>query len=156
MLTIAYLYDYPNYVSNVSRWLYDLYDELTHIDEEAPDYQALYSYFRNNSKTELPIRLVAISDGACVGTVTLIDNDFSGKAYTPWLGGLHVDIQHRGHGIGQRLIEFAQQLAKTLGYCELYLGTENAGHYYQNLGWTCVETCANDAGQASEIYRYNL
>jgi len=153
MISIEYLSDYPDCVGNVAHWLYDLYDELDYNFEDEADYKNLYAHFQNNSKTELPIRLIALSDGKCVGTVTFIDNDFPGKTYTPWLGGLYVDIPYRNCGIGQKLIAFVKRIAKDLGYAEIYLGAENAGKYYKNLGWKCVETCANESGRMCEIYK---
>lgn len=109
----------------------------------------------------MPIRLVAVSDGKCVGTVTFIDNDFPGKTYTPWLGGLYVDVPYRNRGIGRSLIERVKQIAKDMGYNEVYLGTDNAGQYYKRLGWECVETglitpYGDSDNQMCEIYKYDL
>lgn len=150
---IAYLADYPGYAGNVSHWLYD---EFVHPDNEELEYEEFHTIFRNNSKTEFPIRLVALSDEKCVGTVTFIDNDFESKSYTPWLGGLYVDSAYRCCGIGGNLIEAVKQIARDLGYTEIYLNTEKAGQYYCKLGWKYVETCPNDNGRACEIYKYNL
>ncbi|MDR0896363.1 MAG: GNAT family N-acetyltransferase [Oscillospiraceae bacterium] len=152
IISIAYLSDYPQYVSTVSRWLYD---DLMNGNADESEYKQFHNNFVANSKSELPIRLVAIADNQCVGTVTFIGNDFPGKSYTPWLGGLYVEVSHRNRGIGQRLIEFVKRLAKKMGYDELYLSTHTAGEYYIRLGWEYVETCANEDGQLWEIYRYD-
>jgi len=157
MVTIEYLSDYPEHVGSVALWLY--YRDEPDPNLEDPDYVNLYTHFHINSKTKLPIRLVAISDGKCVGTVTMIGNDFPGKSYTPWLGGLHVDIPYRNRGIGRQLIDFVKQTAKDLGYTELYLGTDNAGQYYRKLGWKCIEAVHDspyETNQTSEIYKYDL
>ena len=157
MVTIEYLSDYPNYVGSVARWLY--YGDNPDPDFDDPDYKDLNAHFQNNSKTVLPIRLVAVYDGKCVGTVTIIDNDFPGKSYTPWLGGLHVDIPYRNRGIGRSLVESVKQIAKDLGYTEIYLGTENAGQYYKMLGWKRIETVLGSPSEETrmcEIYKYDL
>ena len=82
--------------------------------------------------------------------------DFYGKSYSPWLGGLYVDIPYRNEGIGQRMIDFIKQIAKDLGYYEIYLNTEHAGGYYKRLGWIYIETCLNEGGRMCEIYKYEL
>ncbi len=153
MFEIKYLYDYPEYAGNVSRWLYD---EFVHKDNEELEYETFHTYFIKNSKMKLPIRLVAVSDGKCVGTVTIIDNDFPGKSVMLWLGGLYVDASYRNKGIGQSLINAIKQIAKNLGYHEIYLNTETAGRYYKMLDWKYIETCPNEAGRICEIYRYDL
>jgi predicted N-acetyltransferase YhbS len=154
MGTIQYLSDYPEYIKNVSRWLYD---EFIHKDNKDLEYEKFNSFFQNNSKTEFPIRLIVISDENCVGTATITENDFPKRQnYTPWLGGLYVDIPYRNTGIGQKLIEFVKRAVKDLGYAELYLVTENAGQYYKKIGWLFVETCDNEFGRICEIYKYNL
>lgn len=152
MINIEYLFDYPEYAGNVSRWLYD---EFVHPDNEDLEYKEFYEIFQNNSKSVFPIRLIALSDGKCVGTVTIIDNDFESRDYTPWLGGLYVDSMYRNCGIGRNLIEVIKQIARDLGYREIYLNTEKAGKYYKNLGWKYVETCPNDNGRMCEIYKYD-
>lgn len=153
MAVIEYLCDCPDYAGNVSRWLYD---EFVHEEGDGLEYEVFHSYFLNNSKTRFPIRLVAVADGKCVGTVTFIDNDFPGKDYIPWLGGLYVDSPHRNNGIGRSLIEAVKKLAVDMGYSEIYLNTENAGKYYQKLGWRFVESCPNESGRNCEIYKCDL
>lgn len=153
MIVIGYLCDYPEYRENVSRWLYD---EFVHREDDDLKYETFHSNFLDNNKTKLPIRLVAIMDGKCVGTVTIIDNDFYGKSYSPWLGGLYVDTPYRNEGIGQRMIDFIKQIAKDLDYYEIYLNTENAGGYYKRLGWIYIETCLNEGSRICEIYKYEL
>lgn len=153
MFNIEYLFDYPGYAGIVSRWLYD---EFVHPDNEELEYDKFYPIFQNNSKTEFPIRLVALSDRKCVGTVTIIDNDFESRNYSPWLGGLYVDSAYRNCGIGRGLIEAIKQIAGNLGYTEIFLNTENAGKYYIKLGWKYVEACPNENGRICEIYKYDL
>ena len=150
---IAYLADYPAFAGNVSRWLYD---EFVHPDNEELAYTEFHSIFTTNSKTGFPIRIVALCGGECVGTVTVIDNDFESRSYTPWLGGLYVEKAHRNRGIGRKLVEKAKQIAANSGYKEIYLNTETAGEYYKKLGWKYVESCPNESGRICGIYRFDL
>ena len=153
MAEIAYLCDHPEYAGAVSRWLYDAF---VRRDDDDFAYETFHTYFQHNSKTEMPIRLIALADEKCVGTVTLIDNDFPGKTDTPWLGGLYVDTPYRNKGIGRNLINFVKRIAENFGYAELFLSTQNAGRYYQKLGWKRVETCVDASGRMAEIYRFEL
>jgi len=65
-------------------------------------------------KTKLPIRLVAMENERCVGTVSIVQNDLDCRDYTPWLAVLYVDEFHRGNKIGEELIERVKQITVTL------------------------------------------
>jgi predicted N-acetyltransferase YhbS len=107
-------------------------------------------------KTELPIRLVAVIGGECVGTVALVENDLRCRPYTPWLASLIVAPAHRGQKIGEGLVESVKALAKDKGYRELYLRTEHASGYYVKLGWEFVETCEDDYGLKPDVFKIGL
>jgi len=159
VIRIAYLCDFPEYCGIVSRWLYYnlINNDVIPPDyENDPDYIRFHTGFTNNYKTKFPIRLVVISDKKCVGTVTLINNDFPGKSYGPWLGGLFVDTQYRSRGIGKLLLEEGIKIIKDLGYHELYLTTHTANRYYKRLRWQSYEFCKSDDGFDEEIFRSTI
>jgi predicted N-acetyltransferase YhbS len=149
-LEIKYLCENLNHANIVSSWIYnefikDIRDDLT--------VKEISSRIIKCGKDALPIRLVAVLDGRCVGTVSLVENDLKCRAYTPWLAALIVDKNFRGKGIGKRLISFVQEIARQMGYKELYLRTEHASEYYKKLGWQFVETCADSYGLEPDVFK---
>jgi len=153
MANIEYLCDHPEFTGIAARWLYDAF-----VHKNMPDFafDDFHSFFSNCCNDTLPIRLVAVSDGICVGTVSIVDNDLSTRNYTPWLGGLYVDASHRNTGIGQKLIERVKQIVKDMNYSEVYLTTTTAGPYYQKLGWQLIEMCNDGYGKTVEVYKYKI
>jgi len=153
MIEIDYLCDHSNFASVVTRWIYDVF-----IYENMPDllYENFHSFFQNCGKVKFPIRLVAISEGLCTGTVSIVDNDLSTRNYTPWLGGFYVDAPYRNIGIGQNLINAVKRIVKDMGYKEIYLSTRTASQYYRKLGWQFVERCDDEFGNIVEVFRCEI
>ncbi|MEW8314972.1 MAG: GNAT family N-acetyltransferase [Candidatus Thiodiazotropha endolucinida] len=76
------------------------------------------------NRNELPIAVVAIADGNVCGTAALKQTSVTTfQEYTPWLAALVVDNAYRNQGIGEQLVIRIEQLAKDLGYPEIYVGT---------------------------------
>jgi len=76
------------------------------------------------NRTELPIAVVALVDGNVCGTAALkMESVTSYPDYFPWLAGLLVAPEQRRQGIGEQLIAKIENLAKQLGYKEIFVGT---------------------------------
>jgi len=75
-----------------------------------------------------------VTEGKIVGIVGL--EPFSG---TGLLRSLTVDPAHRGCGLGKRLVRHAEQMASEMNMRELYLLTDSAQEFFENLGYTRVE-----------------
>ncbi len=152
-LEIKYLSENPQFAETISDWIYnafikDVRDDLTQED--------ITAHIKVCGRVALPIRLVAVLDGQCVGTISLVENDLKCRAYTPWLAALIVDQAARDQGIGRQLIAYVQELSRQMGYQVLYLRTEHAGAYYQKLGWQYVETCNDQFGLKPDVYQFIL
>ncbi len=101
----------------------------------------------------IPLIMIAIEGGVCVGTIALFDHDLKSRAdLTPWLGGVFVAPEHRGRGVARELVNTAVSEAKDLGIKTLYLHTEGANGLYEKLGWSFMEDITNDHGESSKIY----
>ncbi|MFX0202147.1 MAG: GNAT family N-acetyltransferase, partial [Candidatus Hodarchaeota archaeon] len=75
------------------------------------------------SRDELPVTLVAISDGEVCGTASLkAESVTTHKHLTPWLAALLVAPKFRRLGVGERLIAAIEEKAKQLGFHCLYVG----------------------------------
>ncbi len=152
-LEINYLSENPQFASTVSGWIYDAFIKDIRDDLSLED---LTVRIKACHKETLPVRLVAVLNGQCVGTVSLVENDLACREYTPWLAALIVDKYFRGRGIGRQLISFVQELARQIGYKELYLRTEHASGYYRKLGWRFVEKCADLYHLEPDVFKYTL
>ena len=102
----------------------------------------------------LPLPLVAREGGAVLGTVGLrSDTVAAGPAPGPWLAALWVNTEHRGRGIGAKLIAAAERTAADLGLTELYATTSTAVRLFRRAGWTEVEEYDRAGEQLSLFHR---
>ncbi len=84
--------------------------------------------------SRLPLSLVAMAQGAMVGTINLIDNDDDARSHLwPWLAALAVVPPWRGRGVGSQLVNTLLASAAALGIDTVYFGTDGPG-FYRRLG----------------------
>jgi len=89
------------------------------------------------TRRTLPTTLVAVEDGAPLGSVSLVLEDapeLCGHG-SPWLASLYVRPDSRGRGLGAQLVHAAVAHAASLGVEELYLFTPEHAVFYARLGW---------------------
>jgi len=100
----------------------------------------------------IPTTLVALADGAPVGSVSLLEEDgLAGFAHcSPWLASLYVDVAWRGRGIGARLVRRVMALARALQVPRLHLFTPGQEAFYEALGWRSF-AAATAEGQAVTV-----
>ena len=89
---------------------------------------------------KLPLALVALEDGAVIGTGALKLDDLELRpSLNPWLGGLFVLPSHRNRGVATALINRLLEEARRLHLSVLYLWTPSAESLYSKLGWKTIE-----------------
>ena len=152
-MKIEYLCDHINFADTAAKWIFDEFIDGIKVDSS---YANVLSSFKNCHKQKLPIRLVALIDDKCVGTVSVVFNDLKCRNYTPWLAALYVDKNFRKQKIGKKLIERVKAIAADLGYKELFLRTEHASGYYRKLNWEFVENCNDDYNLKPDVFKYTL
>ena len=152
-MKIEYLADNIIFAEIVAEWIYD---EFIKGVRHGISYEQVLSSVRNCHKAELPVRLIAIEDNKCVGTVSIVQNDLKCRDYTPWLAALYIDKSYRGNKIGEQLVERTKSIAKELGYYELFLRTENTSDYYRKLGWRFIESCEDEFGLTPDVFKFSL
>ena len=61
---------------------------------------------------------------------------------------LYLDAAARGHGVGQRLYDYAESFARTSGYAKIWLDSSRrftqARKLYERNGFTLIEALEND------------
>ena len=152
-MKIEYLCDHINFADTVAKWIFDEFINGIKVDRTYAD---VLSSMKNCHKLELPVRLVALIDEKCVGTVSLVFNDLKCRNYSPWLAALYVDKDFRKQKIGERLIERVKTIAADLGYRELFLRTEHASGYYRKLNWEFVENCDDEYNLKPDVFKCRL
>jgi GNAT superfamily N-acetyltransferase len=158
-IKIEYLCDYIHFADTAAKWIFD---EFINGIKHDRSYGDVLAAIKNCHKTELPIRLIALIDDKCVGTVSIVVNDLQlqckGKCrdYTPWLASLYVDKEYRNQKIGEQLIDSVKNIVKQLDYDKLYLRTEHASGYYRRLGWEFIETCEDNYNLKPDVFMWNL
>ncbi|MCL1795824.1 MAG: GNAT family N-acetyltransferase [Clostridia bacterium] len=150
---MAYLCDHLHFAEEIAMWVYR---EFIEGIKDGVAYEQVLASMRNCRRDALPVRFVAIADGKCVGSVSLVDNDLRRRDDSPWLAALYVDEPYRKMKIGARLVECAQEAARELGYKALFLRTEHASGYYRKLGWRFVGTFDDDYSLKPDVFRFDL
>lgn len=95
-------------------------------------------------RDELPLTLVAFSDGELCGTATLKRESVTTHTHlTPWLAALLVAAGFRRRGIGEQLIAAVEDTARRLGFSCIYAGTGEGPDTPLRLlhkhGWRFIE-----------------
>jgi predicted N-acetyltransferase YhbS len=152
-MEILNLQDNPKYINKVANWLYKEFVESIKPHIKLAD---IIKSLENHNKESIPMTLIARNDGECVGTISLFENDMKTLDFTPYLGALYVDEKHRNEGIGKQLIDEILSLTRQLGYSAIYLRTEHASKYYEELGWQFIIKTQDEIGLETEVYKMEL
>ena len=152
-MEIRYLSDNLIYIDTITQWLYD---EFVKNIRHGVSYEQIFNKYKVCYKKSLPVRLIAVIDEVCVGTVSLTENDLKCRDYSPWLAALYVDKAYQGNKIAEYLIERVKDITRDSNYNELFLRTEHASEYYKKRGWEFVEACVDEYNLNTEVFKYTL
>jgi thiamine pyrophosphokinase len=151
-MTIDYLCNHPEHIETVASWVYSEFVE--NIARKAP-YKKILLNFSNTYMSELPVTLIALDNGECIGTVSIFHNDLKTQdELTPWLAALYVAPAHRNRGAAKKLIKRVYSIAKQLQYSCIYLRTEHASGYYKKLGWEFAFHTVDGCGIETDVYKH--
>ena len=150
---IVNLADRPEYMEEVSRWLWEQWARADGYSLEEVCYRTRHACQRDT----VPQMLVAVMAGRPVGVVSLWLNDAKTRQdLTPWMATLYVTPQRRNLHIGQALQRASIHAVERLGrYDWLYLITE-LNDYYEKIGWEFVDHVPVGHGHTEKVYRYPL
>jgi len=153
MIAIAYLADHPEVIPTLVEWFRAQWP--TYFTDRTPANIA-QDFYEETKRNDLPIRLVAFTEGKLAGTITLREHalrDF--PAYRPGLGGLLVWERYRGRGVGTELVKAGMNLAREQGYGKVYATTVTAKGILERLGWQWVQAITHENEQLN-LYRCDL
>ena len=101
-------------------------------------------------KWETPF--VAVANGCIVGMVTIMKTDYYPlPEIYPWVSTLFVSEEFRGNRISERLIDYANEYAKRIGFDNTYIPSEHIG-IYEKYGYTYVNDIINYGGDTDRLY----
>jgi predicted N-acetyltransferase YhbS len=123
-------------ISACAKWRVEAFGDVleTGVEAETNSLEALAS------DQSAQVALVAKLDGVLAGTCLLVRSELEPcHPVSPWLAGLYVAPEHRGHGIGTALVTAIEDQARLRGNRRLYLYTDSAIKYYERLGWSAID-----------------
>ena len=94
----------------------------------------------------------AMADGCIVGMVTIMKTDYYPlPEIYPWISTLFVSEEYRGRRISEKLIDFANEYAKGLGFDKTYIPSNHVG-LYEKYGYRYVKDIVNYGGDTDRLY----
>ena len=95
---------------------------------------------------------VAMVSGQIVGMVTIMKSDYYPlPEIFPWISTLFVSEGYRGNRLSGKLIDFANQYAKEMGFSRTYIPTEYIG-LYEKYGYCYVKDIVNYGNGIDRLY----
>lgn len=106
--------------------------------------------------TEWERVVVALADQEICGYCTVAKTDcIPDVPYTPYIGYLFVGEAYRGHRLSQKLMQFAMDYLKSLGFDRVYLVSDHDG-LYEKYGFTIIDRKTAPWGSVEKIYWQRL
>ncbi len=75
--------------------------------------------------------------------------------YTPYIGYVFVDEKYRGRRLSQRLLSFAMDYLKTVGFQRVYLVSDHE-NLYEKYGFRVVDRKMSPWGEMEKIFMHDL
>ena len=99
---------------------------------------------------------VAMIDGHIVGMATIMKTDYYPQPEIyPWVSSLFVSEEYRGRRISEKLIDFANEYAKNIGFDRTYIPSVHVG-LYEKYGYCYIKDIVNYGGDTDHLYTKEL
>ena len=107
---------------------------------------------KNWEFTEWETPFVATIEGEIVGITTIAKTDYYPlPEIYPWISCIFVCEKYRGHRISEKLIDYANEYAKSQGFNRTYIPTEFIG-LYEKYGYKYIKDIANYGNGIDRLY----
>ncbi len=102
--------------------------------------------------TDWETPFVAIINGQIVGMAYIRKEDYySLPEIYPWISGIFVTENYRGHRISEKLISFANEYAKENGFNKTYIPSIHIG-LYEKYGYCYLRDIVNYGNGTDRLY----
>ena len=102
--------------------------------------------------TDWEAMIVAMVDGQIVGMTTIMKTDYYPlPEIYPWISSVFVTEEYRGHRISEKLIDFANEYAKEIGFDRTYIPSEHIG-LYEKYGYHYLKDIVNYGNGIDRLY----
>lgn len=114
----------------------------------------LAELMRQNEFQEWERVFTAYDDGKIAGYCTFSEKDELPEIYnfSPFIGFVFVDEEHRGKRISEILIQNVIRYAKELGYDEIYIMSGEIG-LYEKYGFVKIGDCETIYGTTDQLFK---
>ncbi|MCM1268309.1 MAG: GNAT family N-acetyltransferase [Bacteroidales bacterium] len=110
----------------------------------------------NRLFTEWERVIVALENEKICGYCTVAKTDcIPGVSYTPYIGYLFVGEEYRGHRLSQKLIRYAMDYLRSLGFDSVYLVSDHE-NLYEKYGFAVIDRKRAPWGSIEKIYGQSL
>lgn len=107
---------------------------------------------RNWEFSDWETMFVALVDNQIVGMASIMKTDYYPlPEFFPWISCVFVDERHRGHRISGKLIEAANEYAKSIGFDKTYIPSEHIG-LYEKYGYHYLKDIVNYGNGTDRLY----
>lgn len=99
---------------------------------------------------------IARNSGEIIGFCTLAKTDcIPDVPYTPYIGFMFVKEEYRGNRISEKLIKYALEYAKKIGYSKVYLVSGEQG-LYEKYGFIKIDDKEDRWGNKEQIFSIDI
>ena len=152
-LRIEYLADAPEVLPQLKAWF--LREWAPYYGPDGPG-DAADDLRSSCNRRALPITLIAFrGDELCATGALKAESVETHKHLGPWVAALLVAPKYRRQGIRGQLVAALEELARELGFEQLYYGADVTDRYPDRNGWEPLERVSYLTGEGS-IYRKTL
>lgn len=100
--------------------------------------------------------IIALDNGNIAGYCTVAKTDcIPNVDYTPYISFMFVGEQYRGRRLSQKLIEYAMDYLKTLGFDKVHLVSDHV-NLYEKYGFIVIDRQIAPWGSEEKIYMQRL
>ncbi len=122
--------------------------------EEVKDH--MLGVLREWAFTDWETVFVAIADGRILGMASIMKTDYYPlPEIYPWISSVFVTEDYRGYRISEKLIDFANEYAKEIGFERTYIPTEFIG-LYEKYGYCYIKDIVNYGNGIDRLYAKEL
>lgn len=98
--------------------------------------------------------IVAIENNFICGYCTVSKTDcIPNVEYTPYIGFIFVGEEYRGHRLSEKLIQYAMEYIKNLGYHKVYIVSDHE-NLYEKYGFHIIDRKTAPWGSEEKIYMH--